>query len=155
MDDQKHQSLTTIYNQTAEQHRYFLSWRQYLLAGCVVINGTLYFVGFELMQDHHPKYGAITLFANCLLSIIFAFMDYRNQKLYHVCQHVAGNIEGELLEGKGLSDGKKEDGLGLFYALDHSLTKKDGAPFSHSELILVVYLVSAIISFVLGVYMLS
>jgi hypothetical protein len=120
MNDIELKKLQMIYDKVAEHHRYYLSWRQYLLGGYFAVIATLFYACFQLFTNTNcivKSYSIYTAISISVISFIFWWLDERNRKLYQNCQKVGAAIESKLdieLEYNG------EKLSGLYFDLDKS-----------------------------------
>jgi len=112
------ESRIQAYQTTTELHKYFLSWRDKLLAGYLAILAALS-IAFNWAKSSQTNFKAwvwiIGLFS-ILLTIFFWLLEYRNRHLYRACQNVAQNLEKQMCL-------TSEDNCGIYNELNRS-TKK-------------------------------
>ena len=86
-----------VYNNAAELHRYFLTWRHQLLAGylAVIAALSLAFSWAHSQPQNCRPWIAIVAFFAVILTAFFWVLEFRNRQLYRGCQNVAQNIERE------------------------------------------------------------
>lgn len=120
MKDTELLKLQMIYDKVGEHHRYYLSWRQYLLGGYFAVIATLFYACFQLFTntDYIVKsYSIYTAISISIVSFIFWWLDERNRKLYQNCQKVGAAIERKLNVGLKYNGEKLS---GLYFDLDKS-----------------------------------
>jgi hypothetical protein len=129
--------LRLIYEKTCEHHKYFLSWRQVLLAGYFTIVGIIFYSIYTLVEGGDlilcviaAGLGIIIYF----LSGLFTQLDGRNSELYRICQIVGENIEKKILSIDNINN--KNDNA-LFNSLSNSFQKSKYK--THSEIIEIIY----------------
>ncbi len=133
MEDQEFESLKMVYENAAEQHRYFISWRQFLLAGYFAIIGILFYSAYTIFgkSEFYQKFTFVIILCISVISKFFLFLERRNKKLYQECQNVSSKIEEKLFNGE-------VSNFGLFYNLVKSSKKKDNNDkdtWTHSQII--------------------
>ncbi|MEQ9008669.1 MAG: hypothetical protein RJQ00_13070 [Vicingaceae bacterium] len=155
------EKLKLVYDKVAEHHKYYLSWRRYLLTGYFTVVAALSYSSYTLFNSEYSYWTfAITFFIG-LISLLIYFLDKRNQGLYHISQRVGSNIEQELfkhyltndksyLDATTWNEDGKKDGKGLFFTLDNS--HKNSVP-THSTIIYTLYLTTTFLAFVITVFM--
>ena len=145
IDPIKFEALKMVYQQTAEHHRYYLSWRQQLTAGYLVVLASIL---YSVIYTWKPENGlsdlsCLVFGGGALLSIVFRELDRRNRDLYHVCQNVGKRIEQELNLDL---DEKVKQNTGLFFTLDNSF--KNSSKYTHSRILDIAYnLIAALMVF--------
>jgi|WetSurMetagenome_2_1015567.scaffolds.fasta_scaffold00003_5 hypothetical protein len=139
--------LSIVYDKVAEHHKYYLSWRHYLLAGYFVAIAFLFYASFYLIENGNPysKFAFLIPIVIGFVSRFFLLMDKRNMDLYHVCQNVGERIEKKLFN---LTNKKIKSNHALFNVLSGSY-KKFG--FTHSQLIGYLYNSVSWISIILSI----
>lgn len=131
------EKLKLIYEKAAEHHKYYLSWRQLLLAGYFTVVGIIFYSVYTLVEKGDLVFNAIAAALGIiiyLLSNLFIQLDKRNSDLYHICQNVGENIEKKILDFDGI-DNKNDKAL--FYTLSNSF--KESKHKTHSEIIEIIY----------------
>lgn len=153
MEDQEFKKMKMVYDKASEQHKYFLSWRQFLLGGYFAIIGALFYAAYTVFDknDEYKKWTFVIVSSISFLSWLFLELDKRNRDLYHVCQRVASTIEQELFSSKLKEDSK--DNVGLFYTLDNSSKHNDSSCWTHSELIDILYEAIILVTILLSIYL--
>ncbi len=117
--------LKLLYEENATQFRFFLTWRQVLLAGYFAIIAALA-LGFEWAVLHSPDLTFACPLAGACASILFWALDFRNRELYEHASDVGAMIE----EALGFP--------GLGYYGTYPKTKK--SKWRHSRLLKTFYL---------------
>lgn len=161
------EKMKMVYDKVADHHRYYLSWRQYLLAGSFAVFAALSYSSYLLFEKggYNVLFSAGILVVNGAISILFLLLDKRNRDLYRVCQRVGSKIEQVLftenkdMEAKFMTlDHKSKDNIALFFTIDNSIyhldefNKKSGpAKISHSQVLDFFYISVSIISFGIGI----
>lgn len=145
------EKLKLVYDKVAENHRYYLSWRRYILAGAFAVCYALYYSSYIMFEKggHHLLLAASLLCVNGLICRFFFLLEKRNTALYHVCQRVGSRIEQVLFSHSkadspeyknafSLSEESK-DNVALFFTLDnsykHSPELRDSLRNTHSYLL--------------------
>ena len=150
MNQEELEKLKMVYDKVAEQHQYYLSWRQFLLAGYFAIMGVIFYSTYTVVNDNNrfSNWSFAIMLCGSMLSLFFLFLDKRNRDLYHVCQRVGSKIEQTLFSDL---DEKSKDNKGLFFTLDKSY--KNSSNPSHSDLIDTLYIANTILTFLLCLYL--
>lgn len=143
--------LKMIYDKTAEHHRFFLLWRQYLLAGYFALIGTLLYSSYILIQGVYAQLVCVPFFIITFLAIMFYFLDSRNAELYQVCQKTGKAIEEELL-GNLNNTNTSRGSIALFHSLDNSHSTSPHP--SHRTTVSIIYIISAVISALIFLFLL-
>lgn len=120
------EKLKLIYEKVSEQHRFYIAWRQYLLAGYFAVIAALLYTVFHLfsLRDEFVRYYSVNVAAVIpIVSLFFMWLDNRNRILYQNTQRVGAAIEKEL-NLKLEYNGKKV--YGLYYDLDKSYLTGNG-----------------------------
>lgn len=94
-DEGQSLSLKDVYTEMGINYRYFLGWRQRLLAGYLATVAALAIAYAWTYKEAKPL-SWVVLATGSGLTIVFWFLDYRNRDLYHACQN-----SGEALEKAG------------------------------------------------------
>lgn len=153
METTEFDKLKMIYEKAAEYHRYFLSWRQFLLAGYFAVNGTLFYACFQLYTNKDcsiKEYSVWIALSISVISFLFLVLEERNRKLYQACTKIGAAIETQL-DLKLEYDG--QDYSGLFCKLDKSYQNKNKkglvrtvlSLFTHTWVIRILYVLGIII----------
>jgi hypothetical protein len=158
------EKLKMIYEVNAGHHRYYLSWRHYLLAGSFAVFASLFFSSYTLFEkggNNNIIFSGILLLINGLVSMVFLFLDNRNRVLYRVCQHVGAKIEEVLLTKKSFEDTypftldpRSKDNVGVLFTLQNSIKHEKEPPEkwgSHSYILNLYYRGVAIASILIGI----
>lgn len=132
------EKMKTLYAETATQFRYFLTWRQLLLAGYFAVAAALA-VGFKWALGRQDVPPFVFPLAGAVLSVFFWALDYRNRELYDSASKTAARLE-EAWELKG---------LGHFSAYRDLKTK-----LPHSKILAVFYLGCGLLMFLLAAFVL-
>jgi|GEM_PF-5773335 len=93
------EKMKLVYEKTAEHHKYYLSWRQFILSGFFAVISVL-------LLCMYYTYLSPSLFLKCLTPFValtlvlavvfFENLENRNKELYQSCQRTATVIEMEL-----------------------------------------------------------
>jgi len=150
MPNELEENLRLIYEQAAEHHRYFLSWRQNLLTGYFVAVATLTYASIN-SKDQLSVAPPFVLLTITFLSITFLALERRNWVLYTICQNAGKEIEStmSLKPAAGNEVSKKEVSkkVLLFSKL---IDSGQNVNISHSFIIEKLYSAGAILSSVLA-----
>jgi len=84
--------LQMLYEENATQFRFFLTWRQVLLAGYFAVIAALA-LGFEWAVTRAPDLTFACPLAGACVSVLFWALDYRNRELYHHASVVGAGLE--------------------------------------------------------------
>ncbi len=87
--------LKLLYEENATQFRFFLTWRQLLLAGYFAVLAALA-LGFEWAVTTAPALTFACPLAGACASVLFWVLDYRNRELYYHASDVGTAIETEM-----------------------------------------------------------
>jgi hypothetical protein len=94
-------TINEAYEEAGRNFRYFLSWRERLLAGYFALLAGLSFAFSWLFQEA-SQLSWIPFAAGFILTLLIWALEYRNRDLYRVCQQSAKNCESGLPEGMGM-----------------------------------------------------
>lgn len=134
--DSKFEALKLVYEQAAEKHSAYLSWREKLTGGYVAIIAALAIALWNIYEKPEMHFYLFIIFAAVLaLSFVFKELDKRNATLYKAAQTVALTIEKELDLTRNDDD---FNNTSLFYTLNNSV-KLRNKELSHSALLHYVY----------------
>jgi hypothetical protein len=133
------EKLKLLYEENATQFRYFLTWRQLLLAGYFSIIAALA-LGFKWALGRHDVAPFVFPLAGAIVSVFFWALDFRNRELYQVTGRVGSDLE-ERLELKG---------MGHFSAY---LSSSCETKFAHSKILKIFYLGCGILMFLIAAFM--
>lgn len=96
VENMEFEKLKMIYDKAAEHHKYYLSWRQFILSGFFAVISVL-------LLCIYNGYSSTSLFIRCITPLIaltitlaayfFENLDTRNKELYQSCQRTATVIE--------------------------------------------------------------
>jgi hypothetical protein len=144
-----HEVLRIVYDKVAEHHKYYLSWRHYLLAGYFVVIAFLFYASFYLIENRQPyaKFAFLIPIVISIVSRFFLLMDKRNMDLYHVCQNVGKRVEKKLFK---LSEKKIKRNHGLFNVLSSSYRTSG---FTHTQLIGYLYNSVTVVSLIVSIFL--
>lgn len=142
-DQQKIEDLKAMYSQVLNHHKFYLTWRQLLFGGYLIVLNTL-LSDIPSLQGEKGVSSQIAyiLFAVSFLSVIFLLIDRRNKFLFDSCGRVAQNIEQIIFD----SDKEKNDYLLITYL--RSNTKKT---ISHTLILTIFYSFIAVASLIGGI----
>lgn len=153
---QKFKKLKLLYNKVAEHHKYFLSWRQILLAGYFALVGVIFYSMYFLIDKNNQleidKNNAsdFIIAAICgavifLMSKLFIQLDKRNSELYQICQNVGANIEKKILKNKK----SKTRNISMFLLLSesHKITNYK----THSKVVEIIYNCTGYIGLIISI----
>ncbi len=129
------EKLKLLYEENASQFRYFLTWRQVLLAGYFATIAALA-IGFNWAIEKPSVVLFVFPLAGAGLSVLFWALDLRNRQLYKLTSTVGAKLEKQL----GL------EGMGHFGAYSLSKTK-----LPHSKILAIFYLGCAVLMFLFAV----
>src|SRR5574343_830015 len=120
------EKLKLVYEKVSEQHRFYLAWRQYLLAGYFAVLAALFYAVFQLYNfnnDFVRYYSVNIAIVIPFVSLFFMWLDDRNRILYQKTQKVGAAIEKKLDLDLEYNDQKL---FGLFDSLDNSYKSGKG-----------------------------
>ena len=80
------------YTEVGENFRYYLTWREKLFAGFIVINGALA-IAFTWVNDRYPTLTFLLPIGGMLLSVLFQLLDARNSELFNACVAAGAELE--------------------------------------------------------------
>lgn len=129
-DQQKIENLKFMYSQILDHHKYYLTWRQLLFGGYLLILYTLLSDIPTLQKEGNTHQIAYILFAVAFLSLIFLLLDRRNHFLFHSCGKIARKIEQTIF------DNDEEKAEYLLFTYFHNNTKKT---ISHTLILTIFY----------------
>lgn len=132
------EKLKLLYEKNAEQFKYFLTWRQLMLAGYFAIIAALSLAFRWALQKQVLVLFAFPL-AGAWVSFLFWALDNRNRELYKLASNVGDKIE----ERMGLK------GIGHFGAYSLSETK-----MGHGKILAIFYLGSGVLLLLFAMYLL-
>jgi hypothetical protein len=119
--------LQLLYGENAIQFRFFLTWRQVLLAGYFAIIAALA-LGFEWAVTRAPDLTFACPLAGAFVSVFFWALDFRDMQLYRHASLVGATIEEAM--------GRAQLGYyGTYHTIKHS-------SWAHSMLLMTFYLAS-------------
>ena len=89
-----------LYKEASETYRYFLEWRNKILAGYFAVLAALA-LAFGWIQTHWTEVSTqfrsdsdvILPLAVILMSTVFWMLDFRNRDLFRMCQHACADLE--------------------------------------------------------------
>ena len=116
-----------VYNQLSENYRYFLSWRQKILAGYFAILAALA-LGFSWVFKSMPLEAFIVPFAAAFMTWILKMLDKRNRDAYQDVIKAGGELESKI-------NLTKEDG-GAYIKLQSNYDRTD---MTHSKVIDIMF----------------
>lgn len=79
-----------VYEETGRNYRYFLDWRNKIVAGYIATLGALA-LGYSGAKSIHQQIAILG--SAILLSFVFWVFDYRNRDVYWICQHAGARLE--------------------------------------------------------------
>ncbi len=91
----KSDDLKALYEQSTTQFRFFLTWRELLIAGYFATFSALC-VSFGWSLRHIPRYACAIPFLGAALSIVFYLLDRRNRTLYTIASKASLEIEKKI-----------------------------------------------------------
>ncbi|MEE4263219.1 MAG: hypothetical protein V2I56_11050 [Desulfobacteraceae bacterium] len=94
-------SIKDAYEEAGRNYRYFLSWRERLLAGYFALLAGLFFA-FSWLIKEAPKLTWTPFAVGFILTLVMWALEYRNRDLYRVCQQTAKECESGLPKGMGM-----------------------------------------------------
>jgi hypothetical protein len=94
-------SVKDAYEEAGRAHRYFLSWRERLLAGYFALLSGLFIAYWKLSQAN-SKLEWMPFATGFLLTLIIWGLEWRNRDLYRACQQSAKECEAHLPSGTGI-----------------------------------------------------
>lgn len=131
-----------MYSQILDHHKYYLTWRQLLFGGYLLILYTLLNDIPSLYKEGDVYQIAYILFAVTFLSLVFLLIDRRNYFLFHSCGKIAKKIEQIIF------DNDKEKAEYLLFTYLQNNTKKT---ISHTLILTVFYSSIALVSLIGGI----
>ena len=93
--DDKFEELKLLYEENATQFRFFLNWRQLLLAGYFAVVAALA-LALKWTLTAAPAYIFVPAFAGAGVSLLFWALDHRNRQLYNLSSEVGSILEAKL-----------------------------------------------------------
>lgn len=121
-DDGDH--LKLLYEENARMFRFYLTWRQLLLAGYFTILAALA-LGYKWSLSEASAYSSMFPFVGSGISILFWALDYRNRQLYKHSSEAGAMLEQELVDKV----------VGYFGTYDDKATR-----LHHSTILAIFYL---------------
>ena len=92
---EKIEILKALYSEASSQFRFFLTWRQLLLAGYLGIYAALA-LSFRWALLYFKAYAFVTPLLGAFLSVLFWALDFRNRQVYQTASRSARSIENEM-----------------------------------------------------------
>jgi len=133
--DIKFEGLKLLYERNSDQFKYFLTWRQLMLAGYFAIIAALA-LGFKWALGDHTEALFAFPFAGAWVSVLFWALDRRNRELYTMVSRVGAGLEEKICpEAKG-------------HFMAYSEKK---ARLGHGRILAVFYLGSGIVMLLLSI----
>lgn len=80
------------YAEVGANFRYYLTWREKLFAGFIVVNGALA-VAFTWVNDRCPSLTYLLPIGGVFLSVVFLLLDSRNSELFNACVAAGAELE--------------------------------------------------------------
>lgn len=136
--------LKMIYEKALEKHNFYLTWRQLLLGGYMII---LYNLSSQILVFYSEAKlleTALLLFTISAFSLIFLLLDIRNKFLYQICRDVARNIEQKMFNPKDNKECEYLLYLSFYNLRNHS-------KITHTAILTTLYVTILLISLTLGV----
>jgi hypothetical protein len=87
--------LKLLYEQNNNQFRFFLTWRQLLLAGFFAVFGAIA-LAFRWSLQHNPSEAPIIPFVGSVVSVLLWLLDYRNYQLIEIAAKASTAIEKQI-----------------------------------------------------------
>jgi hypothetical protein len=141
------EKLKLLYEENATQYRFFLTWRQLLLAGYFAIVAALSIAFKWCLADAHA-YVSVCPFVGVWVSAIFWALDRRNLQLYRLAGDVGSALEEKLgikvrghfseYQEKGYSNIRHAVVLGMFYIVSGLAMLFVGLLSFHTNLTIIV-----------------
>ena len=132
------EKLKLLYEKNAEQFKFFLTWRQLMLAGYFAIVAALS-LAFKWALENQVLALFVFPLAGAWVSFLFWALDNRNRELYKLASDVGNKIE----ERMGLK------GMGHFGAYFLSESR-----LGHGRILAIFYLGSGIVMFLVAMFLL-
>jgi hypothetical protein len=128
------EKLKLLYENVAEQNRFYLSWRHKLVAGHLTSLAALFIATYTLLDGSKLSgYAVWPALGIALVSGLFMGLDRRNRELFKNAQNVGVAIEQKL--GLNLYY-KDEKIIGLFERLEKTVDESNPKKFSTHTLII-------------------
>ena len=131
--------LRTLYTENNIQFRFFLTWRQLLIAGYFAIFGAIC-AGLVWMLNNLPVLTFVAALLGVGVSVLFCLFDSRNRELYRVASKAGLEIEQQI----------GDPNLGYFYRYGKAEKCKTWG-IRHERLLKVLYLGGAVLFFAAAV----
>jgi hypothetical protein len=96
-----HLSVKAAYEEAGRNYRYFLSWRERLLAGYLALLAGLS-LAFSWLLEEAAELAWTPFAAGFFLTLVIWALEFRNRDLYRVCQQSAKACESHLPQGAGM-----------------------------------------------------
>lgn len=129
--------LKLLYETNAEQFRYFLTWRQLMLAGYFATVAALALAWWAVKEN--PVLLPAPPLVGGVVSLVFWVLEQRNKELIKLTSDVGANLEEKL----GFT------GLGNFGAFAQSERRETGKPH-HSVVLARFYIISGVLMFLVA-----
>jgi hypothetical protein len=114
--------LKTLYSEANNNFRFFLTWRQLLLAGFFAVFAAVA-LAFRWSLQHNPGEASIIPFVGTTVSLMLWLLDYRNYQLVEFAAAAGSAIEKEIGDphlgyfvtfNEGMAISKKDHGKEWF-----------------------------------------
>ena len=96
LDDQQRSGdihWSDLYRESANHHRYFLTWRQLLFGGFFAIAGGTINLTLKILDDY-PRIAFIPPLLFVFIAVCFCFFEKRNTELYRAAINTCSQLEG-------------------------------------------------------------
>jgi len=139
MSENDFERLKLLYEEMGHMFRFYLTWRQLLLAGYFAIVAALA-IGYRWTLQNAPEISFVCPFGGAAISVLFWALDYRNRQLYNF----TGTVGSELEKKLGFS------GLGYYGAYSEGVLITHGR-ITHSKILSIFYIGFCIIMLLIGI----
>lgn len=146
----------TEYEEAGRVHRYFLTWRQGMLAGYLASYYIILSKAFELCQAHEPKQTGLLLAAAGCLGLILLVGDIRARELYGHASRAAQRLAPNNDPAQDLAHPDPHASLSLYQRMNLKPSwKPTGGLGPHSLTIAITYIAGSIALFVPAIVLLA
>jgi hypothetical protein len=129
--------LKLLYEENATQFRFFLTWRQLLVAGYFAVLAALA-LGFEWAVTNAPDLTFACPLAGAFVSVFFWALDYCNREHHRHAGEVGAAIEPEMYQPN----------LGYYGTYGKKIT---GSKWNHSRVLTAFYLACGVAMLIIAI----
>ncbi|POY38981.1 hypothetical protein C3K47_00320 [Solitalea longa] len=134
METQSFEKLKLIYENASMQMKFYMSWRQNLLAGYFAVDAGLFYALYKIQEDVNFRvYSDKIGYAIAVISCIFFLLDYRNKLLFQKCLEVGAAIENKINETIIIN---KDEYYGVYDCLNRL---PEGENITHTFIVTILY----------------